>query len=76
MKGFCAGETACASAGVRATSKPCRSLASAATWGGVLFTALRLSLAGVLLIWVAPQRSGAQEVPDGPREVRIGDNMG
>jgi branched-chain amino acid transport system substrate-binding protein len=31
-----------------------------------------VSLAGALLVWMTPQRIGAQEIPGDPREVRIG----
>jgi ABC-type branched-subunit amino acid transport system substrate-binding protein len=72
MKGFRAGETACARVAVHVSSKPCRWIPSASTRGGVLFTALRLSLAGLLLAGVAPQRSGSQETSGEPGEVRIG----
>jgi branched-chain amino acid transport system substrate-binding protein len=72
MKGFRTGETACATVAVRVTSKPCRRVPYASTWGGVLATVLRASLAGALLLWMAPQRSGSQEIPGDLREVRIG----
>jgi branched-chain amino acid transport system substrate-binding protein len=54
------------------TSKPCRWVPSISTWGGALATALLVSLAGALLVWMTPQRIGAQEIPGDPREVRIG----
>ena len=72
MKGLRAGGNACATVAARMTSKPCRRLRSASTWGAALVTALRLSLAVALLGWMAPQRSGAQEIPGASREVRIG----
>jgi branched-chain amino acid transport system substrate-binding protein len=72
MKDFRAGETACATKAARVASKLCRRVPSASTWGGVLATALRVSLASVLLVLVAPQRSGSQEIPGDPGEVRIG----
>jgi ABC-type branched-subunit amino acid transport system substrate-binding protein len=72
MKGFRTGETACATAAVRVTSKPCRTVRSTPTCGGVLATALRASLAGALFLWMAPQQSDAQEIPRDLREIRIG----
>ena len=72
MKGFRTGETACATVAVRVTSKPCRRVPSTSTWGGVLATVLRASLAGALLLWMAPQGSSSQEIPGDLREIRIG----
>jgi branched-chain amino acid transport system substrate-binding protein len=67
-----AGETACASEAARVATQPCRGAASTSIRSGALAAALRLSLAGLLLVWMTPDRASAQESPGEPREVRIG----
>jgi ABC-type branched-subunit amino acid transport system substrate-binding protein len=72
MKGFRTGETACATAAIGVSPKPRRGVPPTSTWGGVLATVLRASLASALLVGMAPQRSNSQEIPGDLREIRIG----
>jgi len=72
MKGSHAGENACPTAEARVASELYRRFPSASTWGGALATALRLSLAGALLVLVAAQRGGSQETRGEDRKIRIG----
>jgi ABC-type branched-subunit amino acid transport system substrate-binding protein len=55
----------------RAVGTP-RASEAARARSSALAAALRVSLAGALLVCVAPQRSDAQETSSEPREVRIG----